>query len=245
MVYIGPFKILSCFLSTLFDSSLLIFYTYAYSTLVTDLKAEPSSIIFAIYIGLAWMAMYFSVKPLFICIKYYGETIEDDIWNLLSVNSKVYQLFSVIIFLLSIYFMVVIGPFFSSCGIYDNSEVACIALQLISLFGFIESCCLALSVIVTVGCYCLVCYGIISITEENKKLDESLMSQFLQRYNPIPAPESSDNCGICLDDDKDKEWTELTCKHVFHRECLGRWFVYNQTCPYCRNQISLVEAIKV
>lgn len=42
------------------------------------------------------------------------------------------------------------------------------------------------------------------------------MTQFLKRYNPIPAPESLTQCSICLElvnNDFNKEWTKLVCNH--------------------------------
>ncbi len=73
-------------------------------------------------------------------------------------------------------------------------------------------------------------------------------TQFLERYNPIPTPECSTQCSICLEtveEDFDKQWTTLVCGHTFHRECLYKWFVYSQTCPHCRNPISLSESVTV
>src|SRR5207253_8028912 len=101
MVNIGACKILGYILSSLFDCSFLIFYTYAYSTIDDGLKFHPTSIIFAIFIVFAWLNMYFSFKPVYLSIKYYGEVIDDDIWNLLTMKSKWYQLFSLILFALS------------------------------------------------------------------------------------------------------------------------------------------------
>jgi hypothetical protein len=40
-------------------------------------------------------------------------------------------------------------------------------------------------------------------------------------------------CSICLEDNINKE-TKLKCGHCYHSECIEKWFVENDTCPYCR-----------
>ena len=45
-----------------------------------------------------------------------------------------------------------------------------------------------------------------------------------------------DNCGICRDA---LEWSPGTrrtlCGHMFHAECLVRWFTISRTCPMCHS----------
>lgn len=46
-------------------------------------------------------------------------------------------------------------------------------------------------------------------------------------------------CVICLDDIEENDESTLQCDHVFHRECLARYIVYNGfcrfiVCPMCR-----------
>jgi len=43
-----------------------------------------------------------------------------------------------------------------------------------------------------------------------------------------------DTCIICLEDNKEKEWGELHCKHKFHVECVTPWITTNNNCPICR-----------
>ena len=42
------------------------------------------------------------------------------------------------------------------------------------------------------------------------------------------------DCPICccVIDDKDKLITN--CNHIYHKECLGRWFKISHRCPLCR-----------
>lgn len=33
----------------------------------------------------------------------------------------------------------------------------------------------------------------------------------------------------------------LKCNHVFHRTCIKEWFIVNDSCPICRNEIKFKE----
>jgi hypothetical protein len=42
-------------------------------------------------------------------------------------------------------------------------------------------------------------------------------------------------CNICMDDnEEDKIYRELKCKHRFHQVCIDKWFEGSKTCPICR-----------
>ena len=42
-------------------------------------------------------------------------------------------------------------------------------------------------------------------------------------------------CSICLEDIK-KNDINLSCNHIFHKECLKEWFKIKTTCPICRKE---------
>ncbi len=44
----------------------------------------------------------------------------------------------------------------------------------------------------------------------------------------------NEECCICMDNDNNSEWSMLPCAHIFHRQCISRWLLTNQTCPICR-----------
>jgi hypothetical protein len=56
-------------------------------------------------------------------------------------------------------------------------------------------------------------------------------------------PENLDlNCSICLDkiDKKQlKNSTYLNCNHAFHLECINKWTINKNTCPNCREPITI------
>jgi len=45
-------------------------------------------------------------------------------------------------------------------------------------------------------------------------------------------------CSICLDNNDDDPWVELSCKHKFHIECVYPWLSLHNNCPNCRLQLS-------
>ena len=50
-------------------------------------------------------------------------------------------------------------------------------------------------------------------------------------------------CVICLSEDSTTEQPlcRLPCSHVFHRACVGKWLMMQDSCPTCRSQVPNVE----
>lgn len=48
-------------------------------------------------------------------------------------------------------------------------------------------------------------------------------------------------CSICLSDIVRSDTTEkLRCKHIYHKDCIGKWKEQHNTCPVCRYVIGNV-----
>ena len=43
-------------------------------------------------------------------------------------------------------------------------------------------------------------------------------------------------CVICLENNNINNNTILYCKHIFHKECIEKWFEHNKTCPICKRK---------
>ena len=41
-------------------------------------------------------------------------------------------------------------------------------------------------------------------------------------------------CSICFDDINENDKKILNCNHVYHEECIEKWFSINHQCPLCR-----------
>ena len=51
---------------------------------------------------------------------------------------------------------------------------------------------------------------------------------------------NSNICSICIDEINIYNYNNLfitPCKHCFHLDCINDWFLYNTSCPNCRQQI--------
>ena len=49
--------------------------------------------------------------------------------------------------------------------------------------------------------------------------------------------ESDDNCAICQEGMKDNEVRKVGCNHMYHKECIDKWFERSNTCPVCRHNV--------
>lgn len=63
----------------------------------------------------------------------------------------------------------------------------------------------------------------------------------------LPEEESHDmSCAVCLKRFKknDQVWELNNCRHVFHKQCLDRWLLYDArlTCPLCRTSLTTMSS---
>lgn len=52
-----------------------------------------------------------------------------------------------------------------------------------------------------------------------------------------------ENCPICFEEINHKNSKKLQCGHLFHVDCLDKWFEKNYTCPMCRTEVEEVKQI--
>ena len=50
----------------------------------------------------------------------------------------------------------------------------------------------------------------------------------------VASVEHGQECRICFETIGPHELQALPCAHVYHRECIARWFEESRTCPTCR-----------
>jgi hypothetical protein len=54
------------------------------------------------------------------------------------------------------------------------------------------------------------------------------------------------SCPICLEEYQENiEIAKLSCKHIYHKECIKSWFKMKFSCPYCCTDMSLLNKINL
>eukprot|EP01097_Dermamoeba_algensis_P011129 TRINITY_DN8490_c0_g1_i1.p1 TRINITY_DN8490_c0_g1~~TRINITY_DN8490_c0_g1_i1.p1 ORF type:complete len:394 (-),score=74.25 TRINITY_DN8490_c0_g1_i1:11-1192(-) len=66
-------------------------------------------------------------------------------------------------------------------------------------------------------------------TSFEKRLQKLKESEVL-----LPQLLEGEQCGICLEELKEKKTSRLKCKHMFHQDCIGEWLERKNSCPVCR-----------
>ena len=73
-----------------------------------------------------------------------------------------------------------------------------------------------------------------SVSNENG-LDEEITNSFPKRIVEDINKIKEKNCIICLEEfKKGDELTTVPCFHVFHPNCINKWFENNKSCPICK-----------
>ncbi|XP_051150338.1 E3 ubiquitin ligase BIG BROTHER-related-like [Andrographis paniculata] len=71
----------------------------------------------------------------------------------------------------------------------------------------------------------------------NDGLSDEIIDVYLKKRN-ITGAAPDEMCIVCRDDLREevetKEIAGLECGHVYHLDCIKKWFRLNDTCPYCR-----------
>jgi hypothetical protein len=78
----------------------------------------------------------------------------------------------------------------------------------------------------------------ITSTEDLARQGSGLISKRLLKNSYIQSNTKIDFCCICHDDiNMNDIIRQLICNHIFHVNCIDKWFVNKSTCPKCRKEI--------
>ena len=89
----------------------------------------------------------------------------------------------------------------------------------------------------------------LSLTNLKQNTTLTTFNQTFRDNNTIQNNETNQNeeniCTICRDTftDGDEIRHLNRCGHYYHRECIDMWFERHNTCPYCRDNLSLSQNI--
>ena len=70
-------------------------------------------------------------------------------------------------------------------------------------------------------------------------LSAQLKSQLPEkRFENSDVGSDDSKCNVCFEEYTENVIiTRLTCMHIFHKECIHKWFNDHNTCPVCRIEI--------
>ena len=58
--------------------------------------------------------------------------------------------------------------------------------------------------------------------------------KYIEHIRPLNDTEC---CICCCEYGEAETVSKLPCKHIFHDDCISRWFLKSGTCPVCRNNV--------
>ena len=233
-----------CILSYSFTS----YFLYSYITLPNNIKEHHISKLFlTMIINLIIYSMIDIIK-IYYKIKYYGNEINEKIWNVLLPTNR----FPLSLLKLIIISEIIVGAWICSiflpidsnnCSIYNDYYHACKSMQIISVLTLIMMIIigiilLILFIVIIISC----CQGyfceIFKICCNNENNNNRFIPTFILKIIKNNMPNFTSNevtCAICIED-LYKNPSILECGHKFHKECFTKWYIFgNNTCPTCRS----------
>jgi E3 ubiquitin-protein ligase BIG BROTHER-like protein len=69
-------------------------------------------------------------------------------------------------------------------------------------------------------------------------LPQHILSQLKTEKFDVNKHKNQNSCVICMEDfNKNDEIRELDCKHIFHKNCIDKWFTEHKKCPIDNHEI--------
>ena len=78
---------------------------------------------------------------------------------------------------------------------------------------------------------------LLELEEKMGKVSKGLSPEVYQQLPKVEAEKANESevCSVCYYNlKKGEEVHKLTCKHVFHCECIAEWFKEEKVCPMCK-----------
>lgn len=78
--------------------------------------------------------------------------------------------------------------------------------------------------------------------KEAKYLTKKIIDKYIivRKYNDIKSVKKSDTCSICLEEFRSDEKVRqiITCRHIFHQQCIIDWVNHKEKCPNCNQELT-------
>lgn len=247
---INIYVIIISFIYILIKLTLDIFLTYAYTTIPENLKYEPISICYLIYIILSWSLFIYNIIYLNCIIIYYRTSVITATYHKILDHENPFLIFKYISYICTaqlIYFML---SYNLINNIFTDVPLMYIAIKILSYITTLII--LVITIIIIIALYLEYCtrkYYMLTPTptdtsnivnhymvdnDTNNTIDE--IRKIISNL-PISTNPPTYVCALCLDANDHDTWRTLKCKHKFHPVCVDDWLLKKLSCPLCRQNV--------
>jgi hypothetical protein len=162
------------------------YYTYAYTTIPSDLTNEPLSICFLITIIITWLRVIRALLEIRTVFAFWGSTMHSSRWEAELPGNRFPLAYLKTLELLDlglgIYFMVLFTTISSSnCNIYSNTPHACKSMQILTVLTYIETCFFGFLILCL--CCCSPCI-LVALSNASANNEPSPSDRIFNQRNP-------------------------------------------------------------
>ena len=119
-----------------------------------------------------------------------------------------------------------------------KSKCICYGLLIVTEYFFFSSYKLDYAGAIIIGFSNIVLFMFCFLPKQNEdnniNVIETVHNPFI--FIEMADIENNNECTICLSNDPDHDWVQISCNHMFHRNCIAEWLSINNTCPICREE---------
>jgi hypothetical protein len=253
---VGCWTMTKAFVYFLISLPLIIYYTYSYSIIPSELEDETLVQVLKAYIIISWILVTPRITEMFTICQHWGETTTPKLWKSISLEHRRPLVYLKGLGLVCLCLGCYIMPKFyklksEQCDMFaDFNSNICITYQMITFFTIFSLVTLAIPILIltvyVLGFCCLVCKdagpsGFRDIYVQRYRespVFRSLSDRVINQLPIVQVPPNDRTCGICLEEahqGSQEDWMVLVCNHKFHPACVRPWLNEHNTCPLCRH----------
>lgn len=250
---ISNFEICFVIMYILFKLGFDIFFVCAYVTIPEELKYKTISKCYLVFIIFSWLSYMSDFRYLYFLIQYRNTVVPTTTWQHICMSGRpyvhIFKLFSLISWLLIIYFMVVSIIHDHECNIYKDVPLMCYTMEILTNIAIISIGVIIICVIHYSFKWCLVPRSSHVYVQTTPNVHEringdndvvnGIRNHIISRLPISIEPPKEGTCSLCLDANENDNWRTLDCGHKYHPQCIDSWLHIKMSCPLCRHVLEI------